>query len=1201
MLTYNEYLTKIRHSQPYVKVLIGGQDVTSRLVRGRGIETDSVLDTPELGVYTSYAVEIYLTNHDNYFSAKEIPNFFSENDLNPSGWRVPVVIQGGFYHSDLQARVLFYGEIEEVFKLPSVRHVRVLVLDLSTRLRLALVDNVGELVQRNLVGGTDNSDYTEVNPVYQIGAGDLPISRGSVSARIGRDSLRVHPALPQGGALGDYRDVSVDLNRGVFTFAGEPPDKADTTLFLEFKTAFRYRTPEFLIYALADAQGIFSDMTREEQLFARTLLESPVLEHSQNQVTSRGRPKKDVVPLIRGIYSDLDGAYLCGDRVLLEYKRRDDLDFDRPFDNYEVLGTCPDTDAVLLEVIKSGDTFYLLSSGSFTGFGSSKIWKFVGGVWTEIGTDASTSHPYDYDTQLDVVSDNRKSFVIHDGYLYYVYENTDTTTGSGVRRINLATDAVETVFTHGITGRYRIDFVIHNNLLYVFVCQFDPPAEPAVSDHFRIYSVGLSGGTPTELHHEEFPRSGDFRPAFPSDIVVFENHFYFVLSFHRRLKVVGKAELCRLPVAGGTRSVLREYENMLYAARSLTIYKNRVYWLEGQWLSSFGGKLYPTFTDAGHLQSCDRNGMIVDDGGVWRSYVDRDGGTGFGVHTAFPSNLWHDNLTDTLFFIAGYGLPIDVDADSIASVDTPIVKDLTNWVWLQFGRNLATRISFLETNGASTWNLMSEIARTVDWEIGFTDAFDELETFYATYPHLERFGPRQYLFFRPKVARDSGLVLDGSVNVEVGNALDSTLVYNHIVVPYGDGFWTEPDEVVNDARSYLIPTGLLSSDDGAWAELLGKIYYERQRVPRHKVSILLKYAPQLQLGQRLEVTSRWNSFESVPFQLTQVEHFSDMWQTRIEGREIIVEGEGLKFDEAVKNIEVILGTAISEVLPSASGGTSPITYRLEGLPEELTWTESTRTYAGQVLSAQTSVVKYTALDASTPPRSVSVSFKLVIRDVKADNFGMAVVGENVYLGDNGLDRLRAFSEDGIWNSSGDRNLPAGDFFDMTATPTHFVVLDKSGDSDRLRFYLSGGGEDGVPINLDKDRVTGEERGDWRGVAYNSVDGLLYVMNLYGVIRSYNSDRSQNVSESIDLDLCADWQAIDFSVDTDGVWLLTLVGDLPVVLGWDIFQNINSPVSRRDAKDVELKGGLIGWTGIAVSGDKLFVCQRMRGGFQTFKR
>ena len=423
MRTYNEYLTEVQHSQPFVKVSIGGVDVTPRLIRDMGLETDAILDTPELSVFTASDVTIYLTNHDNYLSVKQNPNFFTENGLDASGWRVPVLIQGGFV--GLPARVFFYGEIEDVYQVPGKRFVRILVLDLSTRLRHALVDDFGESVTRDLTGAEDAPSYSEVNPVYQLGVGDLPISRESLSARIGNEHLTVHPALPEGGASGDYRDIAVNLNTGILTFGGEPPDKNRTTLNLTFKTTYRYRTPEFLVYELAKTQGLYADMSVDESRFARTLLQSPTLKHSRNVVTSLGRPKSQTdKPIIRGITSDLNGVYLCGDRSLLHYERRGLLELDTT----TLLGVCPDTDAVLLSVLKDGDNFYLLSTSSQSGL-SSKIWRFDGSTWTELAGpsngEPSAAFPYDFNPEpnsdINLVSDNRKGFTVHAGSVSYTH------------------------------------------------------------------------------------------------------------------------------------------------------------------------------------------------------------------------------------------------------------------------------------------------------------------------------------------------------------------------------------------------------------------------------------------------------------------------------------------------------------------------------------------------------------------------------------------------------------------------------------------------------------------------------------------------------------------------------------------------------------------------------------------------------------
>lgn len=1194
MRTYDEYLTEVQHSLPFVKVSIGGVDVTSRLVRDMGLETDAILDTPEMSVFTSSDVTVYLTNHDNYFSAKKTPNFFTENSLDTTGWRVPVLIQGGFV--GLPARVFFYGEIEEVFQVPGKRFVRVLVLDLSTRLRRALVDDFGESVTRDLFGATDAPNYREVNPVYQLGVGDLPISRESLTARIGTENLTVHPALPEGGASGDYRDIAVNLNSGVLTFGGEPPQKKQTTLNVSFKTVYRYRTPEFLVHELAKAQGLYDGMDANEAGFARTLLESPTLKHSRNIVSSLGRPKSQTDrPVIRGITSDLSGVYLCGDRSILRYQRRSTLNLDTT----EIFGACPDTDAVLLEIIKEGTNYYLLSASRRNGL-SSKIWKFDGTDWTELAgpgdNEPSSAFPYDYVTTQDLIADNRKSFTIHNGYLYFIF----TDTGHGVRRINLTTEAVETVYTAPQDARHGVDFIIHNSELYVFVCE----NERSEDNTFRIFRMGLSGSSPTEIHTESFTwADSDYYPSTISDIAVLDNHFYFVFSQHRKPARVGIAELCRLPIAGGTRGVLKEYGNMLFSARSLTAYKGRIHFVEGQWISSLSSKTYPTFSDAGHIQSIDTHGMIVDEGGAWRSAYDKTTGTGFGMHTAFPSNLHHDNLTDSLFFIAGYGLPIDVDADNIQTVNEPIVQDLTNWVWLQYGQNLATRISEFYTNGVNAWELMSRLARSVDWEIGFTEAVEDLKAFYAANPMIEVFEPKRYLFFRPRSTAQSDLVLDGSVNVQVGSGVDSTLVFDKVAVAYGDGHWIEPKEDTEiKSRFFEINTGLLSAHDGAWAEILARRYYERQRVPRQKVRSLLKFAPQLELGQYIEITSQWNAFEEVPFKITEIEHFTDAWQTRIEGREIVVALNPLEFEYPIEDVMFMVGDSVSETLSAATGGLSPLSYTLTGLPTGLTFHEATRSYNGSPTEAGVFLATYKALDSSDPVLSITGRFKIIVKaattpvvptspevGVQDTWSGFALNGSQAIVLSNVSNTLRLYNYPSTLAAT--YNIGNGDWKDIAFHNGTVYLLDATLTNPRVRTVqiTSMSPETLTLIDfIDLDEGSSSARNEWFAIVPDPARSTFYALGKIadsGVspdpdfkVCGYNLANG-NRSASSDLDVFLDANFTSMLVFGD--ILHVLVGDAGVSLGYNLVDGTSNPVATRIPGNVArtLLPSATGWVGI----------------------
>ena len=1195
MQSFDAYIAKTRHFQPVLRVMIGGIDVTGRLVEKAGIQTDWILDTPELNVYTTSTCRFRLNNSDNFFDRKNPDNFFVQQGRSADGWLTPVIIYAGFLGPGApdSARVLFAGYIESVTEMSSPRHVSVLLLDGTALLQRAVVDDFGETVRGTLRGPRDAPNYRDTFPVWELPANTTPVSDNSFTGRLGTQDLTILPTLPRVGRYRTYANAVLDSEKGQLLLGGEPPEKERSNIVFQYKAAYRYRTAEFLISELLSHLGFYEDYTEDEQNFAKTLLHSVVIETSQAELSSHGRVhigRLGLPSVVRWIDSDLDGFYFGADRALIQYQRRDDAT--GALDAYTYLSACPDFEQVIVQFRKAGNTFYVKTVGDWAGRTSGKLWKVEGEVWTEYpNADPDGSQFYDYLTENDWTADNRKSFILQGGYLYYGY--ADAVSGVhrvGVRRVDLASGVIEPLFSETLLpGQTRsadigVDFAINFDKLYVFLTK----RQTDRTTHLRVYESELDGTARMEVFTETFDRDLEQLPQTVSDVVIRGSDAYFVLTYRHRKTVSGGAELCYISLSGGTRTVLKEYDTSLFSARSLVTYREddgeNIYFVEGQWLSVLWDRdlnTYPTHSEAGHLQKIDIENNVLDQGPVWES--------GGGMHTAFCSNLHRSEKDDTLHFISGYGMPASRVADTIQTFFDLDTNSLDNWVWLQFGKQLATKIPVLNTNRRTVWQLFEELAVTVDFEVGWTSGEDEITKFLETYPGLT-LSPRGYVFFRPRSARVSDVVFDSKSHVGLQSELDTTLVANYVAVSYGPGVAVAkvPDLDDGEVRFEHLSTGLLSGNDFAWARYLAELSLERQKTPRLKTRSYTKFSPQLQLGQQVRVSSDWHSLEKELFQVTHIQQDTSTWQTYLELREEI-EVPILTLPSIRDRVFAVGGQPVTVVLPEVVGD-GTFDYSLSGLPVGLTFDAVSRTYSGSVSVLGEFVATYRAVDVENPARTVSQEFEIAVVDVPSRSAGIAISVVGVHLLDNRNKDARVFLDRVTRLPSEDMDLGAGDFFDMTSTGTHLVVLDKSGDANRLRFYsLSTGSEDGTPINLDADLMTGETAGDWRGVAYNSVDGLLYAMNVFGAVRLYNTDRSQNTSKSVDLNLCADWQAIAFRVEGTLVTFLTLTAGLPTVLGWDLSQPESGP-ARFQQKDIALHDTDLGWTGIDFADGKLYACR-----------
>ena len=723
-----------------------------------------------------------------------------------------------------------------------------------------------------------------------------------------------------------------------------------------------------------------------------------------------------------------------------------------------------------------------------------------------MGSDATATHFYDYLGQSDPAADNRKNFVVHSGYLYYIFNSGSS---YGIRRIELSTERVETVVDEGISTAYSWDFVIDpfGTNLYAFVCQRPSGA----SNYLRVYKMNLDGSGLVTVYSKEYPESLRFEPAMVSDLVVRENatvpgrlDFYFTLTFSRNEVRVGFADLSHLSVQGVTGMLydpLKRYENSLFAARSLVVHQEgsekNIYFLEGTYLSaiSSSGVQYPTAKEAGHLGRIDQHGQLVDLGSVWESFRD-PGGSGIGIHTAFCSNLHRSEQDNALHLISGYGLLSDSAQKTQQSQNDAITKSVDNWVWLQYGKELATKIAIFPTNDRTAWDLLEELARVCDFEVGFTSGQEEIDTFKQTHPGFSG-EPKGYLFFRPRRVEASNLSIDEGDFRGVSAGLDTTLVFNHVTMPYGGG--VHVDKVQSDRyRSLNLPNTLLTDNDGPWTEVVVDGYLNRQSRPRLKTRVPMKWSPHLKLGQRLRVTSVYHSFEEQEFRVTEVSHDLNSYQSILELRE--EESEKILFLPAVEDMVYTLGYSLPNDildpnvfrLPEATGGKGSKSYSLTGdfSIVGFDFVSSTRVIHGTAVEGNVEVV-YKVTDSSTPSMTRERKFRIEVKPVLVTDVkepvrkewsGVAVAGTTVLLLSDVEDKVYYRLANGNLESKGFGTNVTGKWVDAAGYGSAFYILEAS----RGEVWRSTSSN--VPTKL----FDISESGDWVAITANGT--YLYILN-----------------------------------------------------------------------------------------------------------
>ena len=919
---YSAFIENNVYFRPRLTVKIAGVNVSDLLIQDADTLTDALLDTPTFNVYSTSYARFYLDNSDNRFSTSSSPNFFSSlGSKYKSGRGAPVEISVRFDNEGAPGteRIFFVGYIESITELAGVRWVSVLVMDKSGLLRHRVVEDFGTHVRAVISGLDAGSVYTDGVPILNLPENSVPVSRNSFSAGIYEgEILQIFPSLPLDGRYASYKYGAVDENRGQLILGGAPPKGGEQLFSVGYKTAYRYRTPEALVYLLAEETGVFEGLDDDdawsstkdysigslvfhgtprkkyqsilvstgnepgvasnwetywkevvtEKTFAKSLIESPVLEHTLPQWTSHGRPyvpgvSDNETPVVRWVQSetvtDSDNKkwttyYFAGNRHLFKYERRSADD--TVLDEYSLIASCPDSNAAILQFVKHGGYFYVLTASDWEGR-VGKLWKVeIGQVWenSDIIPDAdpSVEHFFDYVSRSDYAVDNRKSFVVDNGYLYYVFGDSNT---YGIRRVELSSGSVSTVYSEtssgSVTSAASWDFVISGADLYAFVC-LRPNSGTNQLKIYKMPKMAVNGAGKTEIFSQDWSQSERWEPAMVSDVVVRGNDFYFVLTYSRDEVKVGFSELCKVTggiggsdLDGDDRTVLKVYENSLFSARSLVLDGTQstsdIYFVEGTWLSSFSDSdEYPTFEDAGHLNKIDSGDVVSDLGPVWRSFRSSDGR---GEHTAFVSNLLRDS--DGIFHcISGYGLlSVKGDTNPVppASRQVGEVQSPGNFVWLQYGKKLAGKIPLFPTNDKTAWQLLTELAHSVDFEIGFTPGQDEIAAYDPD--DSEGLKPKGYLFFRERSALATNLVLDESSYLNLQSELDTTHVFNYISVRLSNGqVWVSKDPLVDskDTLAHSLETGLFPNESVAWAEVIGNQILARQKDPRLKIEVPLK-------------------------------------------------------------------------------------------------------------------------------------------------------------------------------------------------------------------------------------------------------------------------------------------------------------------------------------------------------------------------
>ena len=293
------------------------------------------------------------------------------------------------------------------------------------------------------------------------------------------------------------------------------------------------------------------------------------------------------------------------------------------------------------------------------------------------------------------------------------------------------------------------------------------------------------------------------------------------------------------------------------------------------------------------------------------------------------------------FFIVGFDPP---DASLGFDIEVPRnSQSPQNWLWQEISSDVSLKLPVLNTHRRRVWDVLTELATITHTTIGFDQDRLTLRSREAVRTRLKsavlsddvvlqvegtvEFPVSGFLLIRQEVFKYSGKMEDrftvvsrgvhGSaigtdydVGVEVilvdgfafDHAIDSNLIsvnlepdflnlYNQITVRYGDdnrAYVEDSDSVlVYGERPYELLLANLSDHDRDWAKHLAESYLEETSKIRSLVSLVLRWAPELEIGQIVVVHHADNiHLDWVPCRILRIYHDVSSWETHVTAKEI---------------------------------------------------------------------------------------------------------------------------------------------------------------------------------------------------------------------------------------------------------------------------------------------------------------------------
>ena len=467
-----------------------------------------------------------------------------------------------------------------------------------------------------------------------------------------------------------------------------------------------------------------------------------------------------------------------------------------------------------------------------------EVWKDV--IWTQKFTFTKAVGEFtaeDVRVRLDTtIRNDLKGELTQDPNDNKIFYMPITLEGSGVMEVSVDANVAITSSGHGapihpIAESWKFDAMPVN---------FEITDGAGSTDNIEIIHTETVS-IDANIYPEFLNNGGSFLSV--SDMKVFGDKLYFSSQIQRKREVGDRVStlfgsagaLVSVPISGGNPTIHKKYNFFTQGARSLEIHGDNLYLFEGS-AYIYEGSAQPNFTivnvgkDLGEIQKIDAMGNMESLGLNWRSsfptgipdkYDGRHGGT-------FSPLVSHDGelhlISQQKDFFGANGVQ-----------------------WIVYSNKLNQRISLLETNDKTGFEVIERIAGLTNSIIGYEKG-------------IFIFKPRNQPKDNPKII--DAMSLSRPIN-DMDIESDGTIVYNHVITKYANNqiprtnYLTFPtldgDSILaNGEREFDLELPL-DYHQKQWAVFLAARFLQEYKDLRFYIKLVLKRDLEISLGDIVSV------------------------------------------------------------------------------------------------------------------------------------------------------------------------------------------------------------------------------------------------------------------------------------------------------------------------------------------------------------